>query len=176
MTREQNEKFEALLSAMLATESGRAQADLGERWPTRVEWDFSELTDLRMGASGREAEVKRILSTARAVAAVEKVFGDGVRVRVVPHFLSDDPREYDRLDKDDRETLDNWVRLHVTPATQVNWRTSWDLFDFWFTRANPRVRITNGCMKGAMLAAGYEPEYYDGREWHFRVAIDGRVR
>jgi hypothetical protein len=175
VTREQSEKVASLLTAMLATESGTAKADLGERQPARIEWDF-RTSDLRMSAWGHGGEVQTVLSTPRAVTAVESTFGDGARVRVVPHLLSDDPGEYERLDDDDREELDNWVRQHVTPAIEVNWRTSWDLFDIWFTRAHPRVRITNGCMKGAMLAAGFKPEHYDSREWHFRVAIDGRVR
>jgi hypothetical protein len=95
-----------------------------------------------------------------------------------------DPARYDRMPKEEQQALREWIAAVLRPATRVHHdHTSYGLKHVFegdnalgtpMRRRGPRVRlrtgfyVDNGQFKGAMLAAGYEPEDRSAMNWLFR--------
>jgi hypothetical protein len=86
----------------------------------------------------------------------------------------DTPEYYSTLRPDFQEALDNWISNNIKPAKTWWNRSSYGLkHDF---ERDTEIYVTNGQFKGAMLKAGYEPEFYDELNWGFKARFINRRR
>jgi len=85
----------------------------------------------------------------------------------------DRPEAYEKLTPEEQAALLEWIRLAIKPAKSVAPTTSYGIkHDFEV----PGFYITNGQLKGAMLAAGYAPVDPDELNWEFRIRPTGKRR
>lgn len=85
----------------------------------------------------------------------------------------DCPEAYARMAAVEQAALLEWIRLAIKPAKSVAPTTSYGIkHDFEV----PGFYITNGQLKGAMLAAGYAPVDPDDLNWEFRIRPTGKRR
>ena len=88
----------------------------------------------------------------------------------------DHPRQFDRCHPDDQDALLTWVRDHVTPSSR-GYRsfqgTSYGLKHL--AEEHLGHSVSNGDMKGAMLAAGYDPVNPRERNWRWRIRLVSSV-
>jgi hypothetical protein len=76
------------------------------------------------------------------------------------------PEAYEALSPLEKEVMAAWIALAMEQATKYSPRTSYGIkHDFEMEG----FYITNGQLKGAMLAAGYQPENAKELNWTFPV-------
>ncbi len=88
------------------------------------------------------------------------------RARVNRGWPEDDPRGYEGLTEAEKEVLRAWIAVAMKPAGRVGPSTSYVMKHDFETAGGSYV--TNGQMKGAMLAAGYQPVKRAEQNWRFR--------
>ena len=87
------------------------------------------------------------------------------------HIGYDDrPERFDDLSDDARETVLRWIQENVKDkrSTVPEW-TSYALKHFLEWGTKPRLYVTNGAFKGAMLRCGFVPADPDALNWEFFV-------
>lgn len=79
--------------------------------------------------------------------------------------------QYERLSLTEKSTLDNWIREIVEPyrIKSFNGPSSYRL-KHHFEYSHDGFYITNGAMKGAMLAAGFNPKEEQAINWTFQLS------
>jgi hypothetical protein len=83
----------------------------------------------------------------------------------------DCPEAYARMAAVEQAALLEWTRLAIKPAKTVAPNTSYGIkHDF----ESVGFYISNGQLKGAMLAAGYVPVDPDELNWEFRIRPTGK--
>ncbi|MDP9476638.1 MAG: hypothetical protein M3R38_13295 [Actinomycetota bacterium] len=81
------------------------------------------------------------------------------------------PEDHDALGLEERAVLRAWIAANMGPAkTPDPYRTSYGL-KHRFEESEGGFYTTNGQFKGAMLAAGYEPEGPEDLNWRFRARL-----
>jgi hypothetical protein len=76
------------------------------------------------------------------------------------------PAVYDELNQAEKDALAYWIEHAICKATKYSNRTSYGIkHDF----EREEFYITNGQFKGAMLAAGYQPEDAQELNWTFKI-------
>ena len=84
----------------------------------------------------------------------------------VTRWDEDDPRDHENLGRDEQAALQAWIAVAMKPARTVGPSTSYVMkHDF---ESAGGFYVTNGQMKGAMLAAGYKPSKRSEQNWRFR--------
>ncbi|MDP9480076.1 MAG: hypothetical protein M3R38_31165 [Actinomycetota bacterium] len=86
--------------------------------------------------------------------------------RVNNGWPEDDPRDYEGLTEAEKEVLRVWIAVAMKPAGRVGPSTSYVMKHDFETAGGSYV--TNGQMKDAMLAAGYQPAKRAEQNWRFR--------
>jgi hypothetical protein len=79
----------------------------------------------------------------------------------------DSPSEYDQLSSVEKRALAEWIRLTIQPATKPHSMSSYGLKHM--AERDMRTYISNGQMKGALLAASLLPVDPDELNWHFCI-------
>ena len=100
------------------------------------------------------------------------VFGKRVNIlQKVRNMLENiDPNDFHNyllLGSNERYLLDIWVSLVIQPYKRYNIETSYGL-KHEYTR-DSGIYVNNGCMKGCLLQAGYEPDFYKDQNWCFCI-------
>jgi hypothetical protein len=88
----------------------------------------------------------------------------------IPFAECNNPLEYDNLRDWQKEGLAEWIEDYVKPHATKNYnpnRSSYGLKHMF--QYSYGFYVTNGQFKGAMLAAGFQPECYDSLNWTFKV-------
>jgi hypothetical protein len=76
------------------------------------------------------------------------------------------PAAYDELNQAEKDALVYWIEHAICSATRYSNRTSYGIkHDF----EREAFYLTNGQFKGAMLAAGYQPEDAQELNWTFKI-------
>jgi len=76
------------------------------------------------------------------------------------------PAAYDELSQAEKDALAYWIEHAICKATRYSKRTSYGIkHDF----ERDGFYLTNGQFKGAMLAAGHQPENAQELNWRFKV-------
>ncbi|MGE7667383.1 hypothetical protein ACQKMN_16915 [Ureibacillus composti] len=93
---------------------------------------------------------------------------------VIPLFDSysdcNNPAEYEKLSENQKAKLQHWIDRYIKPhqVKKYNpYHSSYGLKHLFEQQGG--FYITNGQLKGAMLAAGLEPETYSKRNWIFKI-------
>lgn len=80
------------------------------------------------------------------------------------------PAEYEKLTQSEKEQLKMWIDQYIKPhlVKKYNpYRTSYGLKHLFQSKGG--FYVTNGQFKGAMLAAGFEPESFKDINWVFKI-------
>ncbi len=106
----------------------------------------------------------------RRVVAVPPEYrgSDGEDLRDLP---LNRPEDHDALDREEQAALRAWIDANMWPAkTPDPYQTSYGL-KHRFEDSESGFYLTNGALKGAMLAAGYEPADPSELNWRFRARL-----
>lgn len=87
------------------------------------------------------------------------------RNRVNQEWPEDDPRDFVNLTDAEREALLAWIAVAMRPAERVGPSDSYVMKHDFETVG---FYVTNGQMKGAQIAAGYQPVKRAEQNWRFR--------
>lgn len=81
-----------------------------------------------------------------------------------------DPRLFDEMEEDKKQILLDWVKEHFQPTKNTyHYKSSYGLKHI-FEATEVGFYICNGEFKGAMRAAGFEPEYEHAMNWDFKIS------
>lgn len=78
----------------------------------------------------------------------------------------DSPADFENLGRDEQAALRAWIAVAMIPARAVGPSTSYVMKHDFETAGG--LYVTNGAMKGAMLAVGYQPVKRGEQNWRFR--------
>lgn len=83
----------------------------------------------------------------------------------------DHPSEYEKLFTDQQATLQLWISQNIVPFKQKAFSgpTSYWL-KHYFEYSAGGFYISNGAMKGAMAAAGFEPKDDSHKNWTYQLS------
>ncbi len=84
------------------------------------------------------------------------------------------PAGYETLTDAEREALQAWIERELVPATRTGRYSTYGLKHI-FEGLDGGFYVTNGQMKGAMLAARFEPVDRDELNWEFRYELRDRL-
>lgn len=101
---------------------------------------------------------------------IEKALEEYLRDRYAPDegLLSySGPEEFDKLSDDRKNEIIAYLKTRFEPSDSYNPTTSYALKHFRTEKAIGY--LTNGEFKGAMLAAGFIPQYQKEEYWRFKV-------
>jgi hypothetical protein len=77
------------------------------------------------------------------------------------------PEDYKTLPEEEKQALQEWIRLAIQPAKTTVSRDSYALKHEYKRQVG--LYVTNGQFKGAMLQAGYKPINPNEINWSFRI-------
>lgn len=86
----------------------------------------------------------------------------------VKEWYIDNPSNYEQLSNLQKQILLKWIEMNYVPAKRVNPNWPSNVIQHNFERKS-KIVVTNGAIKGAMLAMGYEPSDESMIFWNFKI-------
>lgn len=83
----------------------------------------------------------------------------------------DDPSEYNLLSRQQQRILQAWIQRNLVPHKIKSFSgpsSYW--IKHYFEYSHRGFYISNGCMKGAMAAAGFEPKDKCRKNWTYQLS------